>query len=294
MSKPNTGDTMQRFSTSLLGEAQTLLLTTDGSPYSDGAVQEAIFFGQAYSAKVVALHVIKTTAESLKSAEATVRMRRQELEPYLEQLRKMAADSGVEMEIVVIGARNPEEAIIEQAYLRKADVILMGRHHGKTGGLSLLTERMTAKVLDLGFPQILVVPKDFIIAGARVLLATDDSPGTQRAVAEAISLGRRSSTLQNLTILSVAKRDADVQAMQQKVENLCLQFKQADAQVSCQALVLVGDPGQCIVKAAKEQQTDMILIGGRGKRGVARMLLGRVTRKVTGSAHCAVLVINTL
>jgi len=34
---------MNRFSTSLLGEAKTLLLATDGSHFSDGAVQEAIF-----------------------------------------------------------------------------------------------------------------------------------------------------------------------------------------------------------------------------------------------------------
>ena len=38
---------MERFSTSLLGQADTLLLATDGSPFSDGAIQEAIFFGQA-------------------------------------------------------------------------------------------------------------------------------------------------------------------------------------------------------------------------------------------------------
>ena len=35
---------MNRFSTSLLGEAKTLLLATDGSHFSDGALQEAIFF----------------------------------------------------------------------------------------------------------------------------------------------------------------------------------------------------------------------------------------------------------
>ncbi len=283
---------MKRFATSLLGVARTLLLATDGSRFSDGAAQEAIFFGQACSAKVIVLHVVKIDAESLKSAESAVRMRRQELVPYMDHFRKMARDSGVEVEIVIVGANHPEEAIIEQAHLRKADVILIGRH-GQAGRLSLLIGRMTSRVLDMGFPRVLVVPKDFIISGARVLLATDDSPGALKAVEEAMSLGRRSSTLQRLTIISVAKREADVAEMKKRVEALCRRLIQAGPQVFCETLVEVGDPAESIIRAARERETDMILIGSQGKRGIARKLLGHVTRNVTGGAHCAVLVVNT-
>ncbi len=283
---------MKRFSTSLLGEARTLLLATDGSRFSDGAAQESIFFGQACSAKVIVLHVVKIDAESLKSAESATRMRRQELAPYMDHFRKMARDSGVEVEIVVVGASHPEEAIIEQAHLRKADVILMGRH-GMAGRLALLIGRMTSRVLDMGFPLVLVVPKDFIISGTRVLLATDDSPGALKAVEEAMSLGHRSSILQHLTVMSVAKREADVPEIKKRIETLCLRLSQAGPQVFCEALVMVGDPAELIIRAARERETDMILIGGQGKRGIARKLLGHVTRNVTGKSHCAVLVVNT-
>ena len=283
---------MERFSTSLLGEARTLLLATDGSHFSDGAAQEAIFFGQACGAKVIALHVAKIDAESLKSADSAVRMRRQELAPYMDHLREMAKDSGVELEVVVIGTSHPERAIIEQATLRKADVILMGRH-GKAGRLSLLIGRMTAKVLDQGFPRVLVVPKDFICSGAHVLLATDNSPGALKAVDEAMSLGRRCATLQKITVMAVARREADAAKMQGIVEALCTRLQQTGPQVVCEPLVQVGVPCERIVRAARERETDMILIGGQGKRGIARMLLGHVTRNVTGKAHCAVLVVNS-
>ena len=283
---------MRRFSTSLLGEAKILLLATDGSNYSDGAVQEAIFFGQACSAKIVTLHVVKINAESLKSANSAVRRRREELTVYFDTLKKMAKDGGVAMEIVIIGADHPEKAIIEQARTRKADVILMGRH-GKAGRLSLLIGTMTAKVLDLGFPRVLVVPKDFIISGARVLLATDDSPGAVKAVEEAISLGRRNTTLQQLTIMSIAKEQSDMPQLQETVNALCLRVKEAGPQIDCTPLVQLGDPAKLIVEAARERQSDMILIGGRGKRSMTRMLLGQVTKNVTSGAPCAVLVINT-
>ena len=283
---------MQRFSTSLIGEAKTLLLATDGSNFSDGALQEAIFFGQACRAKVIALHVVKIQAESLKSADSTLRIRRRELEPYLEQLRRMTRDSGVEIEIVIIGAGNPEEAIIEQARMRQADVILMGRH-GKADRLSLLIGRMTSRVLDLGFPRVLVVPKDFISSGSHVLLATDNSPGALKAVDEAMSLGQRCKTLREMTVMAVVKRQVDAAEMQQAVDALCLRLQQAGPQVTCKPLVQIGEPSDLILRAARERQADMILIGGRGKRGMTRMLLGQVTKKVTAGAHCAVLVVNT-
>ena len=59
---------MDRFATSLLGEAKTLLLATDGSHFSEGAVQEAIFFGQACQAKIVVLHVVRLATESIGAA----------------------------------------------------------------------------------------------------------------------------------------------------------------------------------------------------------------------------------
>ncbi|MCW5208418.1 universal stress protein, partial [Desulfobulbus sp. US2] len=41
----------------------------------------------------------------------------------------------------------------------------------------------------------------------------------------------------------------------------------------------------------EEKQADMILIGGHGK-GLTKLLMGHVTEKVIGRAHCAVLVIE--
>jgi nucleotide-binding universal stress UspA family protein len=168
----------------------------------------------------------------------------------------------------------------------------MGRH-GMAGRLALLIGRMTSRVLDMGFPRVLVVPKDFIISGTRVLLATDDSPGALKAVEEAMSLGNRSSILQHLTVMSVAKRETDVPEIKKRIETLCLRLAQAGPQVFCEALVEVGDPAELIIRAARERETDMILIGGQGNRGIARKLLGHVTRNVTGKSHCAVLVVNT-
>lgn len=282
---------MERFSTSLLGQAKTLLLATDGSPFSDGAVQEAIFFGQACRARVVVLHVVHIEAESIRAANSTIMQRQQEMAPYLDQIRKMARDSGVEIEVVVVGTGSPEKTIVEQARLRKADAILMGRH-GKTGRLSLLVGSMTAKVIGQGFPRVLVVPKDFLITGTHVLLALDDSPNSRLAVREALSLGRTCATLQRLTVMSVVKKDDKQLRARKMVEDVCARCRQEELRVACDSLVQAGNPVELIVQAARERKVDMILIGGRGKSFMGKMFMGRVTENVIGRAHCAVLVVT--
>jgi len=281
---------MHRFSTSLLGEAKTLLLATDGSHFSDGAVQEAIVFGQACAAKLVVLHVVGTDAESLSSANSKVMKRQNEIAPYLEQVRRMAQNSGVECEVVVVGSTNPESTIVEQARMRNADVILMGRH-GRAGRLYLLVGSMTAKVIGLGFPMVLVVPSDFLISGAHVLLAIDDSRSSRLATKEALSLGR-CSTLKRLTVLSVARRESRLADARKLVDEVCARGREAWPNVDFEALTGVGHPSDIIVQAADERQVDMIMLGGVNKGHWPKMFMGRVTKEVCGWAHCAVLVVT--
>ncbi len=282
---------MSRFSTSLLGEAKTLLLSTDGSHYSDGAVQEAIFFGQACQAKVVVLHVVRIDTESLKSANARVTRKQQEIAAYMEQIRKMARDSGVECETVVVGSSAPEHAIVEQARMRGADVILMGRH-GRAGRLYLMVGSMTAKVIGLGFPLVLVLPHESMLTGTHVLVAVEDSASSALAVEEALSLGMCCVTLQRLTFVAVAKRQGGLERARTMVEDICRRGREKWPHLQFEAVAEVGHPSNIIVHAAEERNVDMIMIGGMNGGPLPRMFTGRVTKEVCGWAHCAVLVVT--
>lgn len=282
---------MERFATSLLGEAKTILLATDGSPFSDGAIQEAIFFGQACRARVIVLHVVLSQAESIHSANFAIRKSQQELAPHLDHIRKMADDGGVQLEVVVVGSTKPEKTIVDQARLRHADVILMGRK-GKTGHLSRLVGKMTVKVISQRFPRVLVAPKDFIITGSQILLAVDDSNNSRQVALEALSLGRTCVTLQGMTVMTVVKDESDQPQARALVDGVCDQAKQDGLLIPCQAVVEVGDPAERIIAVAQKRKVDMILLGGPGKKGVMKILMGHVTENVIGLAHCAVLVIS--
>ncbi|HET6514109.1 MAG TPA: universal stress protein [Thermodesulfovibrionales bacterium] len=57
-------------------------------------------------------------------------------------------------------------------------------------------------------------------------------------------------------------------------------------------LILEGSPEQCIVDAVKESETDMIVMGARGIRGIESLFVGSVTRSVAVTSPKPVLVIK--
>ncbi|MCL1979737.1 MAG: universal stress protein [Proteobacteria bacterium] len=282
---------MDQSSDTLLGPTKTLLLATDGSLFSEGAVQEAIFFGQACRAKVIVLHAVPTRTESIGAANLALRQGWLDLAPHFDRIKGMADDSGVEIEIVVVGTSNLEKTLVEQARLRQADVIFMGRR-GKANPWARLVGKTTTRVIAQGFPRTLVVPKDCTLSGRHILVAMNDSPNSRQAALEALGLGGSCPTLRQITVMTVARRQEELAGARQLVEAVCAQALQANLPLVCEPLVAEGDPAEAVVKAAREREVDMILIGGPGRSGLTKMLTGHVTEHVIGQAPCAVLVIT--
>ena len=283
---------MDQFSGALPGQIKTLLLATDGSLFSEWAVREGFFFGQACQAKVIVLHVAPTRTESIGAANFAVRQKREDLTPHFDRIRTMADDSGVEVEIVMVGSSNPEKTLVEQARLRRADLILMGRR-GVANRWSRLVGKTTTRVIAQGFPRILVAPKGCALAGRHILVAVNDSPNSRQAAQEALSMGSTWPTLKHITIMAVAQRPEDLAGAGRLADAVCAQALRASLALPCESLVLEGDdPADAVLTAAREREVDMILLGGPGQGGLAKMLAGHVTENVIGRAHCAVLVIT--
>ena len=283
---------MTENNTQLMGQVDIIALATDGSEYCDGAVQEAIFLGQACGARIVVLSVIGIDSEIATSAHATSMTKRQQTSEYLENIKKMVNDNDIECEVVIEESYQPDKTIVELAYSHNADVLIMGRH-GKKGLLKLLVGSMTSKVIGHGFPQVLVVPRNFAIGGDRILLATDGSEFSENAVDEAISMGIHCSTLKEIYTVSVASSEDKLDHARELTEKVCAKVKEQATNISCHPMALTGRAAEVIVATAKEKEVDIILVGGHGK-GLSKLLMGHVTEKVIGKAHCAVLVIEGL
>ncbi len=275
----------------LIGKAEVIALATDGSSCTEGAVQEALFLAQTCGAKLLALHVIPIDSESAMGAQAFSEVMRDEVGSYLEKIRKMAKDADVPCKVLVEESYQPDKTIVELARQEKADILIMGRH-GRTGLLKLLIGSMTAKVIGHRFPKVLVVPSDFAIGGERILVAVDGSKASDKAAAEAVGMGMHCTYLKEIYAVSVASSEDGLAHAQELTEAVCAQGREKAPHVSFHALALLGKHApELIAATAKEKGVDMILVGGYGK-GLTKLLMGHVTEKVIGKAHCAVLVLD--
>jgi nucleotide-binding universal stress UspA family protein len=64
------------------------------------------------------------------------------------------------------------------------------------------------------------------------------------------------------------------------------------ARVRARGLLLEGVAHEQIVRAARRQRADLIVIGTHGRTGVARFFLGSVAARVTATAPCPVLTVR--
>ncbi|MFH1014672.1 MAG: universal stress protein [Nitrospirota bacterium] len=137
----------------------------------------------------------------------------------------------------------------------------------------------------------------------RLLLPTDGSMASEGAAREAINLAKTCGS--KLYIISVVEIPAFggefVETLPKMIEKLetdarglleSLKERAGKEGVSCEALIYQGvEPYKYIVDEAAKNNVEMIIMGGRGKTGLERVMMGSVTAKVIGHAPCKVMVV---
>ncbi|MFB6354387.1 MAG: universal stress protein [Halobacteriales archaeon] len=138
----------------------------------------------------------------------------------------------------------------------------------------------------------------------RILVPTDGSAGTRRAVDHAIRLAEaHGATLHGLYVVNTAsyasfsmetawegigdmlrdEGEAAVAAVEERAEA---------AGVPVETAVLEGSPSREIVRYAEDQGCDLIVMGTHGRGGIDRLLLGSVAERVVRASEVPVLTVR--
>ncbi len=139
----------------------------------------------------------------------------------------------------------------------------------------------------------------------RVLHATDFSRASRPAFAKALELAKRDRA--RLFLLHVlvppspflgdklpssylelqarARRDAE-----RRLAAAVDEVKKAGVRV--QATLIAGAPSEEILRAARRQRSDLIVIGTHGRTGLGRVFMGSVAERVLQRAPCPVLTVR--
>jgi nucleotide-binding universal stress UspA family protein len=135
----------------------------------------------------------------------------------------------------------------------------------------------------------------------RILLPTDGSEGTNRAVRQAIDLAAETGA--ELHVLFVVEdmpyapemMDEQVEMRlreigQEAVEDI--RERADEAGVDVESVVEDGTPHQTILNYADSEDIDLIVMGTHGRSGLDRYLLGSVTERIVRSSEVPVLTVR--
>lgn len=133
-----------------------------------------------------------------------------------------------------------------------------------------------------------------------ILLATDLTAASREATERAIDLAARLdarllivNVLEKRRLSGSGSHERVDQARLERESHLVKVVREARAAgVMAEFLVWDGDPGASIAEAAEAEETDLVVVGTRGRSGAERMLLGSVSDHVVRNADRPVLVVR--
>ncbi|HNA29304.1 MAG TPA: universal stress protein [Thiobacillaceae bacterium] len=134
-----------------------------------------------------------------------------------------------------------------------------------------------------------------------ILFATDGSDFSSGAQRVAIDLAKRCGA--RLTVMTIVLTTQDLEGVgthglreqmereaQARIDTVVDAAKSAG--VACDTQLVYGEePHHEIVNTAAELKPDLVVLGRRGKRGLARLMVGHATAHVAGHAPCNVLMV---
>jgi nucleotide-binding universal stress UspA family protein len=285
-----------------------ILCPVDFSEFSKTAFEYAVSFASRYKAELYVQHVIEPitalfTYETLPGWRELYAEFRAGAEEALEELTAVGLTRDVQPE-TCLQVGNPADLILKLARRVAVDLIVMGSH-GRRGLDRLLTGSVTERVLRKAQCPVLAVQKpihDLLqrepghdLAIRRILLPSDFSDHARHALTYALSLAKEyHAQLTLLHVLEEVGRDKELQAEIARLVRDLESLLPHDARSGCEikTIARIGKPYWEIIQLATESQTDLVVMGGRGRGALDLAVFGSTTYRVLQLAPCPVLSVH--
>jgi nucleotide-binding universal stress UspA family protein len=277
-----------------MGMYKKLLVAVDGSDISLHAFKEALRISKE---DVVVLSAAPPYSGDLRVVGTSDlgELLRQPCEQALGKVMEIAEAKRAQIRPMCVMAEPVETAEDEGR-----DLIVMGVR-GASLAQRLLVGSTTARVIGYSSQDVLVVPEKGSIGGDRLLVATDGSEYSRKAVNKALDLLQNSGG--TLTVVSVLEISPHIYAVAPEVAEEKIKLPQkyveevkdlaASRGIQAEGVVREAEcANEVICDIAGKQSIDLIVLGSHGRTGLKRLLMGSVTESVIAHAPCPVLVVK--
>jgi nucleotide-binding universal stress UspA family protein len=278
----------------------TILVPVDGSHTCLRAKQLAVLIAKKVQSKITVIHIVSHDFmhPELKAAYQLPPLILHEIRNiYLKAGKKIITNAeelfreeGLLVDARLITHEDPAEITLKLAKKWEYDLVIIGNRantHVERFSLGSVSE----KVAMYAQCPVLIVKKKTQIS--KLLVAIDGSTQSDKALEYAVELAQKFGA--KITLLNV--EEPKLFRLEPKVIGEVGEKILADASTKIKGLdfdkrLEFGNAAQTIIKVAKQEDCDLIVVGSRGLSSVKRFFLGGVSADVSMHARCSVLIVR--
>ncbi|MFC6838191.1 universal stress protein [Halomarina ordinaria] len=286
---------------------ENVLLPTDGSEEAVPAIDHGLALASRFGATVHALSVVDLpyAREDFRDESAwadVYEVEEREAERAVEAVETRARETDADLRVVsAVPHGSPTRVILEYVDDNDVDLVAMGTH-----GRSRLRRFFLGSTTD-GVVRASPAPVLTLRRGTEtprtayedVLVATDGTPGSTRATAQAVDIAAAyGATLHVAYVVetrharSVALREFLGQQGERELDRV--RARAAGEGVRCSTALLDGVPHEELLAHAAGEGVDLVVVGTHGRSGVERLAVGSVAMRVVQASDLPVLTVRTL
>lgn len=277
-----------------------ILVPTDFSRGAQDTIQMATWVARRFDSEILLLHVIPGKSERYSRAVSMLTM---DVEEELSDAAARIRDAGVPTVQTCVAFGIPFEQINQFAVDSDANLIVMGGRDDAVDGPEGLGTT-AAEVRRIASKPVWIVKPGSEPPVERILCPVDFSEASERALRNSIHLARGLGA--SLLILTVApcpsgtvgliEATAAAKGLGVLPEAVLLDrfVEQFDLyNVQAERIVRQGRPYEDIIKVVGENRCDLLVMGSTGRKGLAHMFMGGVTRKIAQTMPCSLATVRS-
>jgi nucleotide-binding universal stress UspA family protein len=264
-----------------------VLVGTDGSERAEEAVRQGARLAALGAGTLEVVYVVDTGRAHDEDV-------RREAEGALARAAGLAGEAGAPADVRVL-AGDPADALVAEAGEEGVDLVCVGPDAGLLGG-AIRVGHVAAHVMRSAPCSVLLARRPESPGfPRRVLCAVDGSDASVETAMLAAGIAVAAQAQLRLLHVIPVFRGGETEWTLDEDEQSPPELEPSVLAASSRGVVPVremamGRPEHALVAAAGREETDLLVVGHRGVRGVKRVLLGSVSEYCAAHAPCSVLI----
>lgn len=280
---------------------QSILFATDFHPATSSALKAALHLASVFGARVTVLHAF----HSAQSFASLAHLERNAAQDRMEQLHEELAANKADVADWLTLSGDPAQVIVRKAQEMDANLIVIGAGIRPWPQGFTLGPVAEAVVQHAQTPVLAVRPGEPALTFKKILCPVDFSPASERGLHNAIGLARSmggqivvATVVPQQPWLATAVETGTLTGAQQEFaqswrdefHRFLLGFEFGEVPFTSE--IGHGAPHEEIIKAIHKHGVDLVVMGSHGRSGLARILLGSVTRRLMRQLPCSLLTVK--